>query len=203
MTDNHTLSEETIDRNPFNQFEKWFGEHLLSGIPIPDSLSLATSSRSGRVSVRTVLLKDYSEKGFVFFTNYNSRKGTQLKSNPFAAMLFYWPESGRQVRIEGTTEKISEEESMAYFRTRPVESQLSAWASEQSSIIPDRRHLEKRFLTYKFMFSEKSVEKPENWGGFLLIPEWFEFWQDGKFRLHDRISFTKKNDIWVINRLAP
>jgi pyridoxamine 5'-phosphate oxidase len=153
--------------------------------------------------VRTVLLKIYDERGFVFFTNYNSRKGAQLSSNPRAALLFYWPECARQIRIEGVTEKITERESESYFKIRPKESQLSAWASEQSSVIPDREHLEKRFLYYKNMYGEKSVDKPEHWGGFRIVPDWFEFWQEGEFRLHDRLSYTKRNDSWVIERLAP
>ena len=124
-------------------------------------------------------------------------------SNPKAALLFYWPESCRQVRIEGVTEKVSDKESEAYFKTRPRESQLSAWASEQGSVIPDRQHLENRYNFYKDKFSEIPVQKPLHWGGLRLIPEWFEFWQEGEFRLHDRLSYTRINDIWVIKRLAP
>ena len=129
------FSEKTIEHNPFDQFRNWYNEHLSAGVAIPDSVSLATAFIDGRISVRTVLLKEFNDKGFVFFTNYNSRKGSQLSSNPRAALLFYWPESARQVRVEGITEKISPEESEAYFRTRPRESQLSARASRQSSVI--------------------------------------------------------------------
>ena len=199
----NNLSENTIDPDPFIQFKTWYSEHLMCGIEIPDSVTLATASSDGHISARTVLLKGYDEKGFVFFTNYNSRKGLQLSSNPRAAMLFYWPESGRQVRIEGVTDKMTEKDSESYFITRPKESQLSAWASEQSSIIPDRQYLDKRFDIYKNLYSDKPVDKPHSWGGFCLIPEWFEFWQERQFRLHDRLTYTKRKDLWVIERLAP
>ena len=203
MTDNNDFSEKTIDPNPFVQFNSWFGKHLASGIAIPDSVILGTSSEDGKVSARTVLLKDYNETGFVFFTNYKSRKGFLLLSNPRAALLFYWPESGRQIRIEGVTEKISEKDSELYFNTRPRESQLAAWASEQSAVIPDRQHLENRYSFYKNIYSGKPVDRPHNWGGFRLIPEWFEFWQEREFRLHDRLTYTKRKDIWIVERLAP
>jgi pyridoxamine 5'-phosphate oxidase len=197
------LSEKTIAADPFVQFDLWYREHSAAGAVIPESVSLATASAEGRVSVRTVLLKDYSANGFVFFTNYNSRKAKQISSNNNAALLFYWPESGRQVRIEGNTEKLPEEESTAYHKTRPRESQLSAWASNQSSVIPDRKYLEDQYKLYKKRFYRKSVDKPEYWGGFRIIPYWFEFWQNGKYRLHERISYSLKNNIWVIERLAP
>jgi pyridoxamine 5'-phosphate oxidase len=203
MIHKNDFSENSIDPNPFVQFKAWYKEHLLSGIEIPDSVTLATASADGRISARTVLLKDYNESGFVFFTNYKSRKGYQLSSNPRAAMLFYWAESGRQVRIEGYTEKIPEKESESYFRTRPRESQLAALASEQSSVIPDRKYLEDLYDTFRNSYSEKPVDKPIHWGGFRLIPEWFEFWQNGEFRLHDRLSYTKRKQLWIIERLAP
>jgi len=203
MIHKNDFSENSVDPNPFVQFKAWFEEHLLSGFEIPDSVTLATASSDGRVSARTVLLKDYNENGFVFFTNYKSRKGHQLSSNPRAAMLFYWAESGRQVRIEGYTEKMPEKESESYFRTRPRESQLSAIASQQSSVIPDRKYLEDLYDTFRNRYSEKPVDKPVHWGGYRLIPEWFEFWQNGEFRLHDRLSYTKRKQLWIIERLAP
>jgi pyridoxamine 5'-phosphate oxidase len=203
MNRNNDFSEATIDPNPFTQFKNWYDEHLTSVIPIPEAVTLATSSADGRVSARTVLLKDYSEKGFVFFTNYGSRKGLQLSSNKRAAMLFYWAESGRQVRIEGVTEKLSEEDSVEYFTTRPKESQLSAWASEQSIVIPNRQYLDERYNFYREKYLDKPVDMPPHWGGFSLKPEWFEFWQNGEFRLHDRLTYKKAKDLWVINRLAP
>jgi pyridoxamine 5'-phosphate oxidase len=198
-----TISREDIESNPFVQFGKWYREHLSAGIDIPDSVSLGTAFSDGRVSVRTVLLKGYDETGFLFFTNYKSKKGRQIESNPQAALLFHWPESGRQIRIEGSVIKISEEESDKYFVTRPRESRLSAWASEQSSVIPDRQFLEDRFAYYKNGLSEKSIERPPHWGGYRLIPSWFEFWQSGEYRLHDRIAYSLSDDIWKISLLAP
>ena len=197
------LSEKTADQDPFLQFSIWYNEHLESGIAIPDSVSLGTASAAGRVSVRTVLLKGYDENGFVFFTNYLSKKGRQLSENPFAALLFYWPESGRQVRIEGKTEKLSDNDSASYFGTRLRDSQISAWTSDQSSVIPDRLYLEKRQEFYKSRFENKPVPKPPHWGGFRLIPDIMEFWSDGEFRLHDRIVYTRKENAWTISRLAP
>jgi pyridoxamine 5'-phosphate oxidase len=203
MTDKKYFSEKTVSLDPFVQFKFWYSERQIAGIAIPESVTLATASADGQVSARTVLLKEYNEKGFVFFSNYKSKKGTQMASNPHAALLFYWPESGRQVRIEGLIEKLPVKESESYFKTRPRESQLSAWASEQSSVIPDRQHLEMRYDFYMNKFGEKSVVKPQNWGGYRLSPEWFEFWQEGKFRLHDRLSYTKRENLWVIERLSP
>jgi pyridoxamine 5'-phosphate oxidase len=203
MANKIDFSENSVDPNPFVQFKTWYEEHLNCGIEIPDSVTLATAFADGRVSARTVLLKDYNENGFVFFTNYKSRKGIQLSSNPRAALLFYWAESGRQVRIEGYTETIPEKESEAYFRTRPRESQLAALTSEQSSIIPGRRYMDDLYNTNKDKYAGKPVDKPAHWGGYRLIPEWFEFWQNGEFRLHDRLSYSKKGENWIIERLAP
>jgi pyridoxamine 5'-phosphate oxidase len=203
MTEKRILSEEYAESDPFVQFDKWYREHLKHDIAIPDSVSLGTSSPDGKVSVRTVLLKDYDENGFVFFTNYNSKKGQQLSANNHAAMLFYWAELGRQVRIEGIAEKIPEKESEKYFSTRPRESQLSAWASEQSTVIPSRLYLELQFDLFKNKFNDRPVEKPPHWGGYRLIPEWFEFWHDGKSRLHDRLTYTRDGQAWKMQRLAP
>ncbi len=199
----NNLSEKSADPDPFGMFSAWYGEHIGAGISIPETLSLGTSSASGRVSVRTVLLKGYNEKGFVFFTNYSSKKAAQLEENPYAAMLFYWPESGRQVRIEGRIEKVSESESAGYFSSRPRESQISAWASEQSTTIPGRKYLEERYDFFSEKFSGREVQKPAHWGGFRLIPDFFEFWLDGDFRLHDRIAYTRSDKGWIISRLAP
>jgi pyridoxamine 5'-phosphate oxidase len=202
-SDKNVLSERTVDPDPVVQFSKWYTEHLEAGIAIPDTVSLGTASTTGRVSVRTVLLKGYDKTGFVFFTNYNSKKGMQISENPSAALLFYWPEMGRQVRIEGMIEKISDSESETYFSSRLRESQLGAWASEQSSVIPHRLHLEKRYHHFESRFNNIPVRKPPHWGGFRIIPDLFEFWQNGEFRLHDRIVFEKENDAWVIKRLSP
>ncbi len=203
MIFNKEFSEKTIDPDPFVQFKSWYSEHLNSGIAVPEAVTLATSNKEGKVSARTVLLKDCDEKGFVIYTNYNSRKGCQLFSNHQAALLFYWPESGRQVRIEGITEKVTDKDSDSYFNTRPRESQLSAWASEQSTVIPSRKYLENRYDFYKERYSDKPVERPQHWGGFRLIPKWFEFWHEGEFRLHDRLVYTKRDNLWIIERLAP
>jgi pyridoxamine-phosphate oxidase len=197
------FSEKTIDHDPFIQFSNWYGEHLAAGITIPDSVSLGTAFIDGKISVRTILLKDFSNDGFVFYTNYKSKKGLQLTVNPRAALLFYWPESARQVRIEGLVEKISDEDSVRYFHSRPRESQLSARASMQSSVIPDRESLENDFRLQSEKYTGKVVDKPETWGGYRLIPDWFEFWQEGQHRLHDRLTYTKKEDSWIIERLAP
>jgi len=203
MAINRALTEESINPDPFIQFGVWYKEHLASGIAIPESFSLGTSTKDGKVSLRTVLFKDFSNKGFVFFTNYTSKKGTQLSGNSNVAMLFYWHESGRQIRIEGVAEKVSAEYSDSYFKTRPRESQLSAWASEQSTEVPDRAHLENRHKYYSEKFAGSPVERPLHWGGFRIIPHWFEFWKNDESRLHDRIIYTLINESWKISRLAP
>ena len=150
-----------------------------------------------------VLLKSYDESGFVFFTNYNSKKGIQLNSMSQSAMLFYWPELRRQVRIEGISEKVPLTESEHYFKTRPRESQIAAWASAQSREIPDRQYLEDLFEKYSLQFESKEVPRPSYWGGFRLVPHWFEFWEEGKSRMHYRVSYTKKNSLWIKALLAP
>lgn len=203
MSGSEVLSEADFELNPFNQFIKWYKSRNTSAIPIPDSVSLGTASAGGRVSVRTVLLKGYDSRGFVFFTNYKSRKSSDLSSNPMAALLFYWPDCDRQIRIEGHIEKTSEQESEAYFASRPWESQVSAWASEQGSVIPDRNYIDSSFEYYRNYFAGQSVVRPPYWGGFRLLPDWFEFWQDGGHRLHDRIIYRKEADLWIMERLAP
>ena len=203
MKKKSTLSENSVDVDPFKQFGIWYEEQRKTEVTYPDSVTLATSTADGHVSARTVLLKDYSHAGFVFFTNYGSKKGMQLSQNPRAALLFYWPGPGRQVRIEGVVEKISAAESDEYFKTRPRESQIGTWASEQSRVLPDRTHLENRVEFYKDKFSDLPVPRPSHWGGFRLVPAWFEFWQEGEFRLHDRIIYTGSANHWKIERLAP
>jgi len=198
-----TLSESSVDPNPFRQFEKWYKDRLSGDMSIPNSMSLGTASADGHVSVRTVLMKEFDESGFVFFTNYNSTKGTHLQANPNASLLFYWPELNRQIRIEGAVKKITKMESESYFKTRPAENNISVWASEQSSVIPDRKFLENRFDYFRKKFENESIRRPVYWGGFRLIPTWFEFWQEGKYRLHDRISYTLERNVWKIERLAP
>jgi len=200
---NSIFTSKDADPDPFRMFGKWYSKRLEAVSLYPDAVSLATASASGKVSVRVVLLKGFDETGFVFYTNYNSRKGMQLEENGHAAMLFYWPESGRQVRIEGMTEKIPEEESEAYFRTRPRESRIGAWASEQSKAIPGRQYLYNRFEQYKSHFEGGEIKKPPYWGGIRLVPDYFEFWSEREYRLHDRIAYSRQSNGWNIELLAP
>jgi pyridoxamine 5'-phosphate oxidase len=199
---NANLSEMTIPKDPFSLFKIWYVEHLSSKPRIEGVVYLATAAE-GRVSLRTVLLKDFDESGFVFFTNYNSRKALQLLSAGNAALLFYWPEKDRQVRIEGSAEKIDPALSDEYFKSRPRESRIAAWASNQSTEIPDRDFLEKEFERYNKLYSGNDVPRPSHWGGFRIVPDWFEFWQDREHRMHDRIVYSAIKDGWKIKRLAP
>jgi pyridoxamine 5'-phosphate oxidase len=196
------LKKPTVDKNPVKQFAKWYKTVLKSGLKEPTAMTLATASKGGVPSARTVLLKGYDEKGFLFFTNYGSRKGRELSENPFAELLFYWMDLRKQVRISGRVEKVSKEESEKYFKTRPLNSQIGAWVSRQSEIIPDRKFLEEKYKEYSEKYKE-DVPLPPFWGGFRLIPERFEFWQGRENRLHDRICYLKKNGEWEIMRLAP
>ncbi len=195
------LLEDKIHSNPFKQFSVWFEEVLNSNIYEPNAMILATAS-DNKPSARVVLLKGFDEIGFKFYTNYNSRKGQDLSVNPNAALLFYWMELERQVRIEGRIEKLSREESLEYFNSRPLESRYGALASNQSEIIPNREYLEKKFseLKEKYGFNPPM---PENWGGFILKPNFFEFWQGRPSRLHDRIVYERTESNWKIYRLSP
>ena len=197
------LSEETVQQNPFKQFEKWFNEVLKVGLIEPNAMILATADVKAKPSVRVVLLKDLSKKGFTFFTNYGSRKGKNLSENSSASVLFFWAALERQVRIEGKIKKISRSESQKYFNSRPIDSRLAAWASEQSEIIPGRDYLEGRFQIFERQFKGKKIPVPPDWGGYILVPEYFEFWQGRESRLHDRICYKKVNMRWKIFRLAP
>lgn len=197
------LSEFSVDPDPFRQFSKWLNERILPVSEEPYTVVLATAGTEGRVSARIVLIKEIEKDGFVFFTNYNSRKGNQIVENPFGALLFHWPDMQRQVRVEGRFEKVSITKSAEYFENRPRQSQLSSWASEQSNIVPDRKYLEDRVAFFKNKFDKQLVPKPAEWGGYKLIPLWFEFWQERDHRLHDRIAYSISGDSWIINRLAP
>jgi pyridoxamine 5'-phosphate oxidase len=197
------LNEKTVSRDPFEQFDIWYKEVLNSGISEPNAMAAATANSEGIPTVRTVLLKSYDNRGFVFFTNYGSKKGRDLSDNPKAALLFLWKEINRQIRISGTVMKTGQRESEEYFRSRPIESQLGAWASKQSSVIPNREHLIENYEKYKKQFEEKAIPLPPNWGGYRVIPEEFEFWQGGENRLHDRICYTIKGKDWHISRLSP
>jgi pyridoxamine 5'-phosphate oxidase len=197
------LNEQTADKDPFKQFERWYNEILNSGTVEPTAMIVATANKKGIPTVRTVLLKSYDKQGFVFFTNYESRKGHDLAENPKAALLFLWKEEKSQVRISGSIIKTSKGESKEYFRSRPIESQLGAWASKQSSVIPNREHLILNYEKYKKQFEGKEIPLPPNWGGYRVIPVEFEFWQGRDNRLHDRICYIKKGKEWHISRLSP
>ena len=198
-----SLSEDDVNKNPINQFADWWDEAIDSNIEEANAMTLATVNEQGYPSARIVLLKDFNEYGFVFFTNYESRKGKSLLNNPKAAVVFFWKELERQVRIEGIVEKISEEESTAYFTSRPIESKIGAWASPQSKSIESRTFLEERFKNYEQQFSNHDIPKPPHWGGYIVKPSRIEFWQGRPGRLHDRIEYNKNNEGWTIERLAP
>lgn len=197
------LSESSINSNPFRQFKHWFDEAIESKIDEPNAMALATSDKNGIPSVRIVLLKEFSESGFMFFTNYKSRKGKELTQNPRASLLFFWKELERQVRIEGLVERVSQKESELYFNNRPLESRIAAIASVQSEVISDRKELEDKFQMIKKEFEDKELFMPLDWGGYLVIPFRFEFWQGRENRLHDRILFEKSGNDWKISRLSP
>jgi pyridoxamine 5'-phosphate oxidase len=199
------LTKDNIDANPIRQFRRWYDEVRANGVSEQDAISmtLATASREGCPSARIVLLKSFSDLGFVFFTNYLSRKAKELSENPCASLLFYWPQLWRQVRIEGDVEKISGADSEAYFQSRPLGSKLGAWASNQSEVVENRETLEARFGELEKRFGEK-VPRPEHWGGYRLRPNSIEFWQGRDNRLHDRLRYRLQEDgSWLIERLAP
>ncbi len=198
-----TLDETDIANNPKEQFDIWWQEALNSNIPDVNAMTIATVDDKGNPNARIVLLKGYDEKGFVFFTNYESAKGKQLEINPKASLLFYWKELERQVRIFGKVERVSENESDEYFNSRPAGSKIGAWSSPQSSVIENRTVIEKNVEFYSQKFSEE-IPRPKHWGGFRILPMNFEFWQGRDNRLHDRIYYTQTlNHSWIITRLAP
>lgn len=193
------LDEKTIATNPFMQFSQWFDDAKNSSIMEPTIMTLATADKMAKPSCRILLLKEVDERGFVFFTNYESRKGREINENPQAQLLFFWDVLERQVRIEGLLEKIEEEKSTAYFLTRPLESQRSAIVSPQSSRIPNKDFLSTRLANLK----DTDIKKPTHWGGYRLVPVYFEFWQGRPSRLHDRVFYELENGEWKIGRLAP
>ena len=197
------LSKSSVNKDPFVQFEVWMNEALNSDILDPSAMILATADKNAVPSVRVVLLKGVEADGFLFFTNYGSRKGKDIGENPSASLLFFWKELERQVRIYGQIEKVNGAKSAEYFKSRPYESRLGAWASEQSAEIPDREYLEKRFAEFKEKYKSDDVPLPPFWGGYKLIPNNFEFWQGRENRLHDRIGYKIENNVWKIIRLAP
>ena len=198
------LDENEIDPDPIKQFQVWFDDAREAQIPLAEAMTLATATPDGKPSARMVLLKQADETCFVFFTNYRSAKARQLDANPYAALVFYWNELERQVRIEGSVEKVSEQESRDYFQTRPRESQIGAWASEQSEVIRSRDVLEVRARELEGLYCDRDIDCPEHWGGYRVKPERIEFWKGRVGRLHDRISYQRESDgIWTISRLAP
>jgi pyridoxamine 5'-phosphate oxidase len=200
-----SLTKVAVNPNPINQFEIWFQELSAHGVNAQDSISmtLATATAEGRPSARIVLLKSFDERGFVFYTNYVSRKGSELGENPRACLLFYWSPVWRQVRIEGPVEKVTEAESDEYFHSRPVGSKIGAWASEQSRPVESRAALEKRFGEFELKFGD-NVPRPPHWGGYRVKPELIEFWQGQENRMHDRLRYSLQADgSWSIERLAP
>jgi pyridoxamine 5'-phosphate oxidase len=197
------LDEKTIDRDPIKQFQIWFNDAIAAKLPLPEAMTLATATPDGRPSARMVLLKQVDHDGFVFYTNYNSAKAEQLDANPYAALVFYWALLDRQVRVEGSVVKTSAQESGDYFRTRPRESQIGAWASEQSQAIGSREVLEQRAQELEARYRDREVERPEHWGGYRLKPERIEFWKSRIGRLHDRILYQRDGAGWSITRLAP
>ncbi|MGI8811040.1 MAG: pyridoxamine 5'-phosphate oxidase [Pyrinomonadaceae bacterium] len=197
------LSESGVSADPFEQFSTWMENTLSSGILEPNAMVLSTADAECRPSSRVVLLKGFDQSGFVFFTNYESRKGRELAANPHAAILFFWPELERQINISGTVDRVSREGSETYFRSRPFDSRIGAWASKQSSKIESRTELEKRFASLKNSYSDGEVPLPPFWGGFRLSPDRFEFWQGRSSRLHDRICYKLRGGRWEISRLSP
>ncbi|KKM27967.1 hypothetical protein LCGC14_1569440 [marine sediment metagenome] len=215
MSDNHELSKlrtsyekGVLEENeaadiPLNQFQAWFDEALNKNINEPNAMTVATADENGRPSCRPVLIKAYDERGIVWFTNYHSRKGRQLSANPFASLQFFWPELERVVRIEGKVERVSAQESNEYFDSRPLASRIGAWASEQSQTIESRKIIVERAAKFGLQFG-LHPPRPEHWGGYRLVPDYWEFWQGRKSRLHDRVCFSMGADgKWIKERLAP
>jgi pyridoxamine 5'-phosphate oxidase len=192
-----------LHADPVQQFHRWLQDALTAGLVEPYAMTLATATPDGRPSARIVLLRGADANGFRFFTNYESRKGVELAANRQAALLFYWAELERQVRIEGVIEKTNETISDTYFRQRPRESQIAAVASAQSEVLGSRKHLEERYQELVRLFEDRDVPRPANWGGYILLPEAFEFWQGRASRLHDRLRYRMADGAWVIERLAP
>jgi pyridoxamine 5'-phosphate oxidase len=210
-----SLEEADVAANPIDQFTRWWNEAVASQIDEVNAMTLATVNAAGVPAARIVLLKGYNPNGFIFFTNYESDKGKNIAQNPHAALVFFWKELERQIRIEGTVEKVSAEESDRYFNSRPASSRIGAWASPQSAVIENRMVIEQNVERYSSIFANDSIERPDHWGGYIVKPTSIEFWQGRSSRLHDRIKYTLENSAynaatdtrsdvsWKIERLAP
>lgn len=198
-----TLDIIDVALDPIAQFKKWFQEAIDARVPEPNAMNLATVGPEGKPTARIVLLKGIEDTGFTFFTNYESRKGNNMTENPWVALTFFWSELERQVRIEGKAKKARAELSDKYFHSRPRTSQIGAWASPQSQVIDSRKSLENRTVETEEVFQGKEVQRPQHWGGYLVVPQRVEFWQGRPSRLHDRILYNRENEKWKIERLAP
>lgn len=198
-----SLGENDVATTPVEQFSKWWTDAINSNIDEVNAMTLATVNAQGHPSARIVLLKGFDENGFVFFTNYNSHKGSDMEVNPFASLVFFWKELERQVRVEGRVSKVSPEESDAYFNSRPEGSRIGAWASPQSSVISSRELIEENVKELEQRFANTTIERPPHWGGYIVKPEIVEFWQGRPSRLHDRIRYSRTGEDWKIERLAP
>ncbi|HEX7143858.1 MAG TPA: pyridoxamine 5'-phosphate oxidase [Gaiellaceae bacterium] len=197
------LRKSDVDPDPLQQFRRWYTEAEGAVSRVPQAMALATSTAEGSPSVRMVLLKDADERGFVFFTGYVSRKAGELEANPRAALLFHWDQLGRQVRIEGSVERVAGQESDAYFATRPRGAQLAAAASRQSAVLRDRAEIDERFAELDREHAGSDVRRPDHWGGYRLVPEAYEFWQHRDDRMHDRLRYRRVNGDWLVERLSP
>ena len=198
------LCKRDLDLNPFRQFDRWFADAVAANIAAPEAMTVATATRDGIPSARLVLLKGVDDAGFVFYTNYDSQKGRELAENPRAALVFYWPELARQVRVAGAVTLVSDEESDRYFHSRPRGSQMSAVASYQSTVILDRSFLEARVERIDQTYANSEIPRPDYWGGFRVVPESIEFWQGRPNRLHDRLRYFRQPDgTWRVERLSP
>ena len=199
------LHESDLAADPIDQFRTWFEQAIAAGIEGPEAMTLATADPEGRPAARIVLLKDFSPAGFVFFTNYDSVKAAELAANPRVELLFFWKELERQVRINGRAERVGREISEQYFHSRPRGSQVGAWASKQSSVVSGREELEAKYGEFDALYAQGEVPLPEFWGGYCVVPEYFEFWQGRENRLHDRLRYRQTREAagWVIERLSP